>query len=285
MRSFWTYAVALTASALLLACGGGSGGSGGTSDPLVNVADCFQVNASNSFRYTSTSSPSQAQTLLTPGATSSTTYNYENTVADVAYRSDFFNGALALSRSSAGTDTYTTTSAIAPRQFTDSEFFTTTPTFTILGSKSSYPSISYLSETVFSGFGRALSFPSGQAQNYTYIATKTFAVLGSTPSFSVSTITHTVTFLVRENLDTPAGTFKNACKFSLEIKTPPTPVASTPATASSTAASSAGTSSTVWYAPGWGLVKQDSVERFTDGRVPASVSKSSAVTVILSGSL
>jgi hypothetical protein len=71
----------------------------------------------------------------------------------------------------------------------------------------------------------------------------------------------------------------------LEIKTPPTPVASTPATASSTAASSAGTSSTVWYAPGWGLVKQDSVERFTDGRVPASVSKSSAVTVILSGSL
>jgi hypothetical protein len=41
----------------------------------------------------------------------------------------------------------------------------------------------------------------------------------------------------------------------------------------------------VWYAPGWGLVKQDSVERFTDGRVPASVSKSSAVTVILSGSL
>jgi hypothetical protein len=282
MRSFWTYAVTLTASAFLLACGGGAGGG---NDPLVSVADCFQVNASNSLRYVTTSSPSQAQTLLTPGATSSTTYNYENTVADVAYRSDFFNGALAQSRSSTGTDTYTTSAAIAPRPFTDNEFFTNTPTFTVLGSKSSYPSISYLSETVFSGLSRALSFPSGQAQNYTYIATKTFVVVGSTPTLTVTTITHTVTFIARDNVATPAGTFKNSCKFSLDIKTASPVVASSTTASTTTAALSAGTSSTVWYAPGWGLVKQDSVERFTDGRQPASVSKSSAATLILSGSL
>ncbi len=286
MRSFWTSAVTLTVSAFLLACGGGGGGAGGGSDPLVSVADCFQVNASNSLRYVTTSSPSQAQTLLTPGATSSTTYNYENTVADVTYRSDFFNGALAQSRSSAGTDSYTTTAAIAPRPFTDNEFFTNTATFTVLGSKSSYPSISYLSETVFSGLSRALSFPAGQAQNYTYIATKTFAVVGSTPTLTVTTITHTVTFIARDNVATPAGTFKNSCKFSLDIKTPPTTATISSATPlTTTTALSAGTSSTVWYAPGWGLVKQDSVERFTDGRQPASVSKSSAATVILSGSL
>ncbi len=285
MPSLWTSGLVASVSALLLACGGGGGGSNPVAPALVDVADCFQVNPANAFRYNSISSPSQAQTLLAPGATSSTTYNYENTVADVAYKGDFFNGALVLSRSSTGTDTYTTTAAIAPRPFTDSEFFTATPTFTVLGGKSSYPSIFYLSETVFSGLSRALSFPAGQAQNYTYTATKTSSILGGKPASDVTTINHSVTFVARENVVTPAGTFKNSCKFSLDTKTSATVVTGGTTTLATTAAPSAGTSSTVWYAPGWGLVKQDSVDRYTDGRVPASVSKSSSATAVLAGSL
>jgi hypothetical protein len=119
----------------------------------------------------------------------------------------------------------------------------------------------------------------GQAQNFSYVATETFIISGSITAMA-STTSPTVSFRTREDVLTPAGTFKNSCKFNADTKLIQTTTGNTSATVSV----SAGVNSLQWCAPGGGLVKQDSSERFTDGRWPASLSKSSSATAILSGS-
>jgi hypothetical protein len=271
MRAIWTCFLATTLSAFVAACGGG-GGAESHSGPVTNIADCFQVKLGNSFRYTGTASPSQAQTILIPGTYSTTTYYYENTV----YKASLFKSLAVTSRSSIGTDTYTTTTTIPARPFIKDDFFTANSgSYTSLGEDEDYPTLPYISETTNSGRLIQLSWASGQPQNFSYTATKTATISGNTATVAAASYSNAFTYMGREDVITPAGTFKNSCKLNLDSK----------ALSGVASATSAGTSGTVWYAPGWGLVKQASVETFTDGRQPATLNRTSVVTGVLAGTL
>lgn len=276
------YVVAAVLSQFLVACGGGDGGGGSsTVITLADTADCFQIKSGNAMRFASTASPSQAQTPQLPGVNSSTTFYYENSVADVSYSPQIFGGALVTSRLSAGTETFGSASGTVTRVLSDTELFSSTPSFAIVGASESRPSINYFSATSYAGQVRPLAVPQGQAQNFNFLGTKTSSISGQTPTATVSVTSQTVTFLTREDVVTAAGTFRNSCKFNLDTRV----TQSSTGGATPTASVSAGVNTTQWFAPGWGLVRQDSVERFTDTRQPASLSRNGVATAILGGSL
>lgn len=281
MRKWWMIAVTAVLSLLVAACGGGGSSGSNSVITLVDIADCFQIKPANSMRYASTASPAQATTPQLPGVNSSTTYYYESTVADIKYEPGLVGTTLVMTRISSGTETFGSSSGPVTRSFVDTEVLSTTPSFTLVRSSESRPSITYVSATNYAGNVRPLAVATGQPHHFSFSATKTSSISGEAATTTVSVTSQTVTFLAREDVVTSAGTFKNSCKFNSDTKL----VQSSTPGASVTAIVTAGVNSTQWFAPGWGLVRQDSTERFTDGRQPAILTRTSGATAILSGSL
>jgi hypothetical protein len=247
---------------LLAACGGGGGGGGGGDAPAVptTAAQCYNLTNGNEYLYVSTSSPGQ----YTPAGTT-TVSSYAQGLRDVTIQAATFNGVASQSRLSNGTDTFALPNPVQKPLSRFEIFFVNTDTKNIrLGSRTT-PVAGIPSDNMFTGFSRSLDLAIGASEIYTY-------TISSPGTTATSVFEHTSKLLAIEDIVTPAGTFKNACKFSL--------VSTQPGLAPPT-----GNSDIFWYAPGWGVVKEIFTRTYTDGRNPAVRTETSEVTSILKGSL
>lgn len=245
---------------LISACGGGGGSGSPTTVAVPTTAElCYNMTNGNAFRQKQTTSPIQATNLTS-------TINYNQAVRDVTIQAATYNGVVGQSRVSTGTDTFTPTSL--PTVSSKFEVFSNliaANKYTRVANRNT-PVGGASSDTVFSNHMRSLNLAVGASEIYTF----TFAN-AATPTAILGTTTHTVKLLAIEDLVTPAGTFKNACKFSLEV---------------ASAGAPPGTSTDIfWYAPGWGNVKEVVTQTFTDGRTPATMTNTTEASLILRGAL
>jgi hypothetical protein len=308
MSSKFSWISALMLVASLAACGGGGGDSsvanngntgsgsvatpaaggttstgGGAATPVVNdMSACFQVTAGNSFVFSRTTSPSSYQAVSTsapvvvaaspgspvgtpsttiPGTTVTSTLFYSASTVTSTYRLGTFEGSAATARN----DNY-----LSQGYSVDGFYGITASSFTFLGSVSYNTASVATGKTIITGRTRNLALLQGQSQNYSY-SSASYTGTATTPYYS-SAANETITFVVKEDVTSPAGVFKNACKFDVVRNT----VSPAPGGISRFS---------VWYAPGWGAVKEQADLTFTDGRIPNAAVESSQVTRILSGTL
>jgi hypothetical protein len=228
MMKLLTQGTLLLSTAFLAACGGGGGGS--TSPAVViptTMVECYAHTAGTTF--SSTVTPSVSSYAL-----NGFTQFYTSTTNTVSISDATLNGVAVKKRrvspigSSNYADTYVT---VDSQQYKRLKF-------------ENYNATSNLTNSVsYSGNNRNLNVPSGSAQNYTFTSTSNGSAQPS--------VSNTLTFVGIEDVTTPYGTFKNACKQTL--------------------AQPNGGSDTFWYAPGYGNVKEIYVINYTDGRIPSSV--------------
>ena len=114
--------------------------------------------------------------------------------------------------------------------------------------------------TALNGYARDLTKTAGTNQVTSY-------------TVGTSTVTNVVslTFVGIEDVVTPAGIFKNACKMT--------------ATYSPTSANPVLNNDTFWYAPGYGNVKETTTNTYTDGRLPNVFTTTTQATALISGTL
>jgi hypothetical protein len=265
------------------AAGGTTNTSGGAATPVLNdMAACFQVTAGNSFVFNRTTSPSSYQVVSTsapvvvaappgspvgtpsttiPGITVTSTLFYSASTVTSTYRLGTFEGNAATVRND---------NNLFPAYSVDGFYGISATSFTFLGSVAYNTASVATGKTLTTGRTRNLALSQGQSQNYSY-SSASYTGTATTPYYS-SAANETITFVVKEDVTSPAGVFKNACKFDVVRNT----VSPAPGGISRF---------TVWYAPGWGAVKEESNLTFTDGRVPSTAVESSQVTRIVTGSL
>lgn len=221
--------VAVASAALVTACGGGS--SSGSPAPIT-MANCYQLTAGNSLNLTTTPSVSS----YTLGGT---TYPYPSTAFTRSYSNSSYGGQ----------------STIQSRIWTPATGNTTDTQITVTNSL--YTRLAYISTpaggaastTTYSGNVRNLAVTPGQSQTYTFT---------STNAGVTTTTVATLTFVGVEDVTTPTGTYRNACKQTLVQVTGGTP-------------SPSFVSDTFWYAAGYGNVKEVLVYNYTDGRTPSGL--------------
>jgi hypothetical protein len=227
---------------LLAACGGGS-----DSAPLVvptttlptTAAQCYQLTNGNSFRNSDNLSITR----------------------DITIQAATYNGVAVQSRVSSISNAGTLT--LAPDKFETFSTITVDGKYNRLAARHT-SSTGDISEAVFSGFLRSLNLAVGQTETYTY-------TVSSPEGASIGKLEHTLQLLAIEDVVTAAGTFKNACKFSLVDNAPgdQPPV---------------GFSDIFWYAPGWGNVKEIVEFPYTPGGVYVPTITAEAI-LILKGTL
>jgi hypothetical protein len=123
------------------------------------------------------------------------------------------------------------------------------------------------SELLFQDYKRNRLQKVGQTEEVTFVQAET-TLAGNPSRTKFSHVLEAV-----ENLKTPAGVFKGACRFkvlSREVEQ-----------ASDKPRLTEFVAETVHYAPGYGLVKAVSVLRFTDGRVPDTLTSTYVATQLI----
>jgi hypothetical protein len=243
---------------LLAACGGGGG------DISQTAAQCYSLTNGNEFLTATTTTPASL-TL-----TSTTTFYFEQSVDHTAIQATTFNGAPVQSVISTGTRTYSSPNARQEVKDRSESFFTTTgDKFNLVGFRNT-TAAGDISDTIVKDYSFSLNLAVGAAETLTFSA--------KLPSSTTTTVvSYLVKLLAIEDVVTPAGTFKNACKFSVR------------SVVSGGAASSAGTDtvtdSTTWLAPGWGSVKEVYPTTFRYEGIPIVTTATTVVTSILRGAL
>jgi hypothetical protein len=216
---------------LLVACGGGGDAPSAASTTAVptTAAQCYQLTNGNSFRNSDNLSITR----------------------DITIQAATYNGVAVQSRVSTISNAGTLT--LAPDKFETFSTITVDGKYNRLAARYT-SSTGDISEAVFSGFLRSLNLAVGQTETYTY-------TVSSSEGAAIGKLEHTLQLLAIEDVVTAAGTFKNACKFSLVDKAPgdQPPV---------------GFSDIFWYAPGWGNVKEIVEHPYTPGGmvIPPSLS-------------
>jgi hypothetical protein len=249
--------------ALVSACGGG-GSSTSTLAPAVvtlptTAEQCYTMTNGNVFRGQETTNPTQATLGVSP-------IYYAQYVRDTAIQAATYNSVIGQSRVATGTLTTTisgSTPTVAPINEVFSTVIAATYKYNRLATRTT-PAGGTSTDTIYSNYLRSTVLAVGASENYTYTYT-------TTASPTINTVSHSLKLLAIEDLVTAAGTFKNTCKFSLTIAVPG-PTSTT-------------VSDVFWYAPGWGNVKEVVVENFTDGRLPATLTRTIEATAILKGTL
>ena len=255
----------ISTAALLGACGGGGGGSSDTSTtasaPVTSttLSECHQLTAGNKLLFSSAISPSSyAQTTTVGTLTSVVTTNWPQVSTTLSIQLATFNSVNAVSGKRISSQSL---NGIYQPTGTFETFYNITPAvYQRLGTASSSPGSTVTSLTTFNGYTRDITKTAGTNQVTTYTT-------------GTSTVTNVVslTFVGIEDVLTPAGIFKNACKMT--------------ATYFPVTTNSVFVSDTFWYAPGFGNVKEVSVETFSDGRVPSTFINTTQATALLNGSL
>ncbi len=252
-------------STALVACGGGGGGGSETAvaqttpaaGTVTTAAQCYTLTNGNALQNTVTTEPVRYQV-----SQADTTFKYySQTTENIVIKSATFNNVAAQGRTFIGTYTSAAPNAVIYPTDTFTSYTNTRDDklFNIIGSRS-VSLAGTVTDTVYANNTRNPNLAVGNTDNYTY----TYSVSPSTVSY---TATSSVTLLAIEDLVTPAGTFKGACKFTFG-----SPTATAP-------------SNILWYAPGWGLVKRVSVFNVLDGRIPATRTETRMTTAILNGTL
>jgi hypothetical protein len=307
MSSKFSWIGALMVAATLAACGGGGGGvtpgGGGTSNPVVSdLVACLDLNPANSFTWDSKASPASYSVVTTSTLSGATSANvgsatttvvatpttpvvvtstnvtyYPDSSAVVSYRNDIFQGSTARVAKTKGFNNYYfgINGALSSRVAFDNDVFSTiSPTsVTFVGSLNYNTAGQVVSQGITVGRSRSLTLQPGQSQNYVYATSFTNGV--STTVTGSSAGSETYTFVAKEDVVTTAGTFKNACKVQVDR-------------VSSTAVNIGQLNNvlyTVWYVPGWGVVKETALFTYTDGRSPSTVTLTTQATSILGGIL
>jgi hypothetical protein len=324
MSSKLSWVGALIVVITLAACGGGGGGgtpssvdptntgnaggattAGGTNNPVVSdLVACLDLNPVNSFSWDAKASPASYSVVITstvsgsapsPTTVGSTTTTvvatpttpvvvtstsvtfYPDSSAVVSYRNDTFQGSTVRAAKTKGFNNYYfgINGALSSRVAFDNDVFSTiSPTsVTFVGSLSYNTAGQVISQGTTVGRSRSLTLQPGQSQNYVYATSFTNGV--STTITSSSAGSETYTFVAKEDVATTAGTFKNACKVQVDR-------------VSSTAVNTGQLNKalfTVWYVPGWGVVKETALFTYTDGRSPNTMTLTTQATNIVSGTL
>jgi hypothetical protein len=246
---------------LVAACGGGGGDTPAAAVPTT-AAQCYTLTNGNESLYALTPSPA---TYSSAGTT--TVSSHAQGLRNLKIQAATFNGAPAQSILVTGTNTFTLPVPMQKPFAKTESFYTYTDTkFNIVGYRDT-PVGSVPFDTVITGLSRSLNLAVGASETYTY------AYSASSPGSTVtSTYEETLQLLAIEDVTTPAGTFKNACKFSaVRTRLDAQPQVLDP--------------STFWVASGWGVVKEINVRTYTDGRTPAVRTYIIEATSILKGNL
>lgn len=252
-------------AALVSACGGG-GSSTSTPAPAVvalptTAEQCYTMTNGNAFREQDTTSPTQST------ISGSSTFYYAQQTSNTTIQAATYNSVVGQSRAVTGTYYTTSITGSTPTVLPTTEVFST-----VIAATNKYHRLANRTtqvggastDIIYSDYLRSTLLAVGASENYTYTYT-------TTVNPAISTVGHSLKLLAIEDLVTAAGTFKNTCKFSL--------------TSTANSASATTVSDVFWYAPGWGRVKEVFVETFTDGRLPATVTRTIEATAILNGSL
>jgi hypothetical protein len=247
---------------LLAACGGGGGGA----EVPTTAAQCYRLTNGNEFLTATTRTPDSF------ALTSTRTVYFEPSVevGHIAIQAATFNGAPAQSVISTGTRTYPSPNARQAVNDRSETFSTiTSDKFNVLGSRDT-TAAGVTSDTIFNGNSLSLNLAVG--------ATEILTVSSKLPSSTTTTvISFALKLLSIEDVTTHAGTFKNACKFSIQSVAP--------SDTASSANTDAVADSTFWIAPGWGSVKEINRASFTYEGFPILRTETTEATYILKGNL
>ena len=245
MSFYFQKAMALAACLVLAACGGG-GGSAPINNPapVADMSACFQINNANSANQISV--PGRATSAILPTATAGTSTVYFSTST---YALTFRTDAVASSTStvtvarSKGTSTYAGLSAAA---FDSDVVYKITPQSRTINATRSYDAAGTITNVSTAG-GNIIDLTVVPGQSQTVTSTRSNSNANFTPQ--ASRTVQTVNFVGREDVQTTAGLFKNACKVTFNGSIFDQNGNALLSTFSETA----------WYAPGWGRVKANGV--------------------------
>ncbi len=246
MRYYSHMLMALAASFALVACGGGGGGSGPVNNPapVADMSACFQINNANSANQINVPGRATSATLPTVAVGTGTVYFSTSTYV-LTYRTE----AVASSASTVtvarnkGMSTYAGLPAAA---FDSDTVYTITPQGRTINASRSYDATGTITNVSTSG-GNTIDLTVVPGQSQTVTSTRSNSNANSTPQ--ASRTVQTVNFVGREDVQTTAGLFKNACKVTFNGSTYDQNGNALLSTFSETG----------WYAPGWGRVKANGV--------------------------
>ena len=291
-------ALASCVTSLLLACGGGGSSTTTTSTliPGTNVISpvvttptpvvttptpvvvtptvirpttaqaCYSLTNGNAYKIRSTSSPTSSAV----SATSTLAYFYTQDLVNVTLQTTTYNLNPVQSRVETGTGTYIGALNLTAIALDRLDFFYNTVgnKFNLIATRRT-PAVGATRDQIHNGNGLSPTQTVGSSITLSY----TYSNVGSTTTI---TATSTISLLAVEDVVTAAGTIVNACKFSV-VEQYPVIVTS--------AQNYFVSSKTQWIAPGWGTVKEITVYNYTDGRIPATVTRTSVLDTILQGKL
>lgn len=253
MKFFMQKTIAFVACLVLVACGGGGGGgsdpapSGVPINNLPLVADmsaCFQINNANSANQINIPGLATALTLSTAAAVTSTVYFSTTTFAVT-----FLTEAVANSASSvtvARSKGVSTFAGLSSSAFNSDTLYSITPQSRTINASRSYDAAGTVTN-VSTASGNIINLTVVPSQSQTVTSTRNNSAPNVTPQ--ASRTVQTVNFVAREDVQTTAGLFKNACKVTFNGSTYDQNGNALLNTFSETA----------WYAPGWGRVKANGV--------------------------
>jgi hypothetical protein len=228
---FLSKSTLLISTTLLAACGGGGGGTPVAPIPTT-MAECYALTAGNSLQLTQT--PSVNAYVLNGVTTPYPTSNFS-----ITNTNGTFGGAPVILRRSVNT---------ANGNYGEQALKISATAYERVGFNNYTATTGATTVTNYSNYIRTLNVSAGNVETRTFTATP---VGGTASAFTVE-----LTFVGVEDVTTPHGTYKNACKQTFKQTNPINNVI---------------TSETLWYAPGYGNVKQVAAYNYTDGRVPAAV--------------
>ena len=243
MRTIFQNTPAIALCLLLAACGGGGGGEPApvvNQIPVADMSACFQIDIRNSANQINVPGRATAVVAATAAVGTSTVYFSTSTFA-LTHRSENLAGATtpATVVRNKGLATYV---GIPSAVFDNETFQTITPQSRTVNFGRNYDASGVvINQATWNGNVFDLTVVPGQSQTVT--RTRNNSNVNFAP-LAIRTV-QTVNFVSREDVQTTAGLFKNACKVTFN--------GSTFDVANNALVNTF--SETGWYAPGWGRVK------------------------------
>lgn len=244
-----------------------------------NVADCFSFNTANSFTYTDTPDVSRRSFTDPLTGTSYLTTN-DVTYGTITHAFGAFKGVPVVVRSrvqvqAATLDATPAFVVTAANNFvvTENSYSNVGQTIVRFDGRDTFSTI-----TTSAGDTLDLRIPAGTTQRYIseYSNVTTVRPSSYLSGSDTSSTTRSATFVAREDVVTPAGTFRNACKVTYQL------LSQTPIVDSVFFRGITSTLTTSWHAPGWGIVK--SVKTITySNSVPSALNYTFVANKTLTG--